>query len=336
MTTLFAGVDVGGTSIKSVILAPSGSVLGADRRPTPRRFGPDEVPVAVAASVHAATVSAGCDPADVGAVGIGSPGQIDRTAGTVGNAATLPDWPSTFPLADVVAEHVGRPVYLDNDVRLAVCAEIDAESGRSFPSFLGVVLGTGVGAGVVLDGRLWEGRGNAGEFGHMVVEFGADARRCTCGRTGCVEAYAGRAAMEAAARDQAAAGRETMLFDVMEFRAKDRLTSSIWREAVDAGDPLATQLVATAEQAVGAALGSTVNLLDLDGIVLGGGLALALGEPFRAAVDSAMRARVLATDPPEVRITALGDVAGAVGAARMAERRSGTRPSGSGGPATAV
>lgn len=322
MTQFFAGVDVGGTSIKSVVLASSGSVLGADRRPTPRRFGPDEVPVAVAASVHAAVASAGCDPADVRAVGIGCPGQVDQEAGTVGNAATLPDWPPTFPLAAVVAEHVGRPVFLDNDVRLAVAAEVTAESGRSFPSFLGVVLGTGVGAGLVLDGEIWEGRGNAGEFGHMVVEFGPDARPCTCGRTGCVEAYAGRAAMEQAARQQVQEGRETLLFDVMEFRGKDRLTSSVWREAVEAGDPLALELLTAAQQALGAALGSTVNLLDLDGIVLGGGLALALGDRFRASVAEAMSTHVLAAEVPEVRLTALGDVAGAVGAARLAEHRS--------------
>ncbi len=326
MTLLYAGVDLGGTAIKSVVMSASGATLGADRRPTPRRFGPDEVPVAVAASVHAAVASAGCDPADVRSVGVGCPGQVDRRAGTVGNAATLPDWPPAFPLAETVSQHVGRPVYLDNDVRLAISAEAEAESGRSFPSFLGVYLGTGVGAGLVLDGVLWEGRGNAGEFGHVVVDFGPDARACTCGRTGCVEAYAGRASMERAARAQFDAGRGTLLFDVMEFRAKDRLTSSIWGEAVAAGDPLAVELVGTAQQALGAALGSVVNLLDVDGIVLGGGLALALGDPFLAAVTSIMSARVLAGHVPEVRFTALADLGGAVGAARLAQRMSTSPP----------
>ncbi len=321
MTTLSAGVDLGGTSITAVVRSAGGAVLGADRRPTPRRFGPDEVPVAVAASVHAAITSAGCDPADVRSVGVGCPGQVDRVQGTVGNAATLPDWPDSFPLAEVVQQHVGRPVFLDNDVRLAVLAELGSETGRSFPSFVGVYLGTGVGAGVILDGTLWEGRGTAGEVGHMVVDFTDSARRCTCGRRGCVEAYAGRAAMELAAREAAESGRSTLLFDVMEFRDRDRLTSSVWVDAVASADPLALELVTTAQQALGAGLGSVVNLLDVDAIVLGGGLALQLGEPFRAGVAVAMAERVLAGVVPEVRFTSLGDLGGALGAAEMAARR---------------
>jgi glucokinase len=209
-------------------------------------------------------------------------------------------------------------VYLDNDVRLAVLAELGSETGRSFPSFVGVYLGTGVGAGVVLDGSLWEGRGNAGELGHLVVDFDPDARLCTCGRRGCVEAYCGRAAMESAAREAADAGRTTLLFDVMEFRDRDRLTSSVWVDAVNSRDPLALELVATAEQALGAALGSVVNLLDVDAIVLGGGMALQLGEHFRAGVAAAMAQRVLAGAVPPVRFTSLGDLGGAVGAAELA------------------
>ena len=197
-------------------------------------------------------------------------------------AGTLPDWPDSFPLAEVVGQHVGRPVFLGNDVRLAVSAEIQSEAGRSFPSFLGVFLGTGVGAGVVLDGELWEGRGNAGELGHMVIDFRPDARLCTCGRRGCVEAYAGRASMEGVARAAVAEGRGTLLFDVMEYRDKDRLTSSVWSRALEAGDPLARELVDEAQRALGAGIGSAVNLLDVDGVILGGGLAVQLGEPFRA------------------------------------------------------
>ncbi len=318
MSPLFAGVDLGGSSISAVITEASGKVMGSDRRPTPRRFGPDEVPVAVAASVHSAIAAAKCDPTTVSAVGIGCPGQVDQAAGTVGNAATLPDWPATFPLAEIVSQHVGRPVVLGNDVRLAVSAEMSTTATASFTSFLGVFLGTGVGAGLVLEGRLWEGRGNAGEFGHMVVEFGPDARLCACGRRGCIEAYAGRSGMEQAAREAADLGRVTPLFDVMEFRAQDRMTSDVWARAVEAGDPLATELVATARQALAAGLGSVVNLLDLDGIVLGGGLAVALGDPFRSALEVEMAQHVMAGAVPAIRMTALGGLGGAIGAAQLA------------------
>ena len=165
---------------------------GADRRPTPRRSQLDEVPATIAGSVHAAIVDAACDPTDVVGIGIGCPGQVDRTAGTFGNASTLPDWPDSFPLAAEVSGHLSRPVVLDNDVRLAVAAEISSGSGRAFPSFLGVFLGTGVGAGWCSTVSCGWSRGNAGEFG-MVVDFEVDARPCSCGRTGCVQAYAGRA-----------------------------------------------------------------------------------------------------------------------------------------------
>lgn len=318
MSRVFAGVDLGGTSIATVIATSTGTIRGADRRPTPRRSPLDEVPATIAGSVHAAIVDAGCDPADVVGVGIGCPGQVDRTAGTFGNASTLPDWPETFPLAEEVGRHLSRPVVLDNDVRLAVAAEIASGAGRTFPSFLGVFLGTGVGAGLVLDGTLWLGRGNAGEFGHMVVDFEPDARRCSCGRTGCVQAYAGRAGMEAAARAAVEAGRSTALFDLMEFGERDRLTSSIWERSVRGGDPLTRELVDTAARALGAALGSTVNLIDVEAVILGGGLAVQLGEPFRESVAEAMAERVLASSVPPLRLTALGDLAGALGAAMLA------------------
>lgn len=316
MTALVAGVDLGGTNVSSVILGPGDAILGADRRPTPRRAGPDEVPAAIAASVHAAIAAAGCDPADVVAVGIGCPGQVDRAAGTMGNATILPELPDAFPLADVVGSHLSRPVIIDNDVRLAVAAELEAGAGSSFPSFLGVFLGTGVGAGLVLDGRLWRGRGNAGEFGHMIVEL--DGRECVCGRFGCLEAYCGRAAMEREARNRVAAGQATALFDMMEFGDRDRLTSSVWARALEAGDSLALALVADAQRALGAGLASVANLLDLDGFILGGGLATQLGESFLTGVRAQMEPWVLAGRPAEVRMTALADLSGSVGAAMLA------------------
>ena len=321
MTPLYAGVDVGGSSIRTVVASADGTVLSSDRRPTPRRFGPDEVPVAIAASVHATIASADCEAPDVVAVGIGVPGQVDQSAGTVGNAATLPDWPTSLPLAEIVSQHVGRPVFIENDVRLAVAVERVDGVGLEFPSFLGVYLGTGVGAGVVLDGALWEGRGNAGEFGHTVVDFTPEARLCACGRRGCLEAYAGRGGMEAAARRAVEAGRGTMLFDVAEFRDVDRLTGDVWANALAARDPLTVDLVADAVAALGAAIGSTVNLLDVDGVVLGGGLAADLGPDFLGSVAEATAERILAGSPPPIRAAARGDLAGAVGAAALAQDR---------------
>lgn len=313
---LRAGVDLGGTKIQSVIVDEAGLVLGSDRRPTPRTGGPADVAAAIAASVTAAGKAGGVSPAQLSAVGVGSPGQIDRATGTVSNAGNLPDWAGTYPLGPELAAHVDLPVVLGNDVQVAVTAEAALGAGRSFGSFLGVFVGTGIGGGVVMDGTLWLGRGAAGEIGHMVVAMGG--RQCPCGRLGCLEAYAGRAAMERTASEWVARGRTTALFDLMEARGRDRLTSGVWARALAQGDAVARELIATAEGALGAGIGSAVNLLDVDAVVVGGGLGIRLGEPFVAAVRTAALEHLLRPERvPAFRLAELGDLGGAIGGAML-------------------
>ena len=151
-----------------------------------------------------------------------------------------------------------------NDVEAAAGAEIELGAGRKLPSFLAVWWGTGVGGSVVLDGKRWHGRGAAGEVGHMVIRMGG--RRCPCGRHGCVEAYAGRAAMEERARRLHEHGQKTKLFELMDAAKRDRLTSSIWQKALEHDDPLARELIADAYEALAAVSASVLNLLDLDGV----------------------------------------------------------------------
>ena len=122
---------------------------------------------------------------------------------------------------------------IGNDVDVATNAEFKLGAGKPYDSILGVFWGTGVGGGLILDGKRWIGRGAAGEIGHMVVKVGG--ARCPCGRRGCMEAYAGRGAMEAQARASAHDdGAKTKLFEIMEERGRDRLTSGIWERALDA------------------------------------------------------------------------------------------------------
>lgn len=315
---LRAGVDLGGTKIQSVIVDGAGAVRGSDRRPTPRTGGPADVTAAVAGSILAAIADSGAEPDEVGAVGVGSPGQIDRAAGTVTSAGSLPGWTQEYPLAEVLTEHVHRPVWLGNDVQVAVEAEAAVGAGRAFSSFLGVSVGTGIGGGLVMGGRLWLGRGAAGELGHMVVEM--DGRECPCGRRGCVEAYSGRAAMEATARGWVEQGRATALFDLMEAMGQDRLMSGVWARALSQGDAVAQELITGAERALGAGIASAVNLLDVDGVVIGGGLGTRLGEQFVGAIRTAALEHLLVPDrAPEFRVAALGDLGGAIGAAMIAD-----------------
>jgi glucokinase len=181
---------------------------------------------------------------------------------------------------------------------------------------LGVFWGTGVGGGLVLDGRDWLGRGAAGEIGHMVVEIGG--RRCPCGRRGCMEAYAGRRGMEEEARRLHDSGKHTELFKIMKRKGYDRLKSSVWEEALDDGDAVAKRLLDGAVKALGAGIGSAVNLLDVEAVIIGGGLGVRFGERFRQRIEHQMLKHLFVDErPPVVLLAELGDLGGAIGAALL-------------------
>jgi glucokinase len=251
---------------------------------------------------------------------VGSPGDVDARAGTVTSARNLPGWAGRFPLGEVLEEELGTHVALGNDVNVATTAEVELGAGRPYSSLLGVFWGTGVGGGVVLDRKLWLGRASAGEFGHMVVKVGG--ARCPCGRRGCVEAYAGRGAMEARARAKVEHGEHTDLFKIMEKRGRTRLTSGVFARALERHDGLATELIERAIGALGAGIASAVNLLDIEAVVIGGGLGTRLGEPYAARIADAMLPHLFSDDrPPAVHVAALGDLGGAIGAALLVPAR---------------
>jgi len=198
-------------------------------------------------------------------------------------------------------------------------AEFHLGAGQPHSSLLGVFWGTGVGGGIVLDGKPWTGRGAAAEIGHVVVEIGG--AKCPCGRRGCMEAYAGRGAMEARARKLADEGRKTVLFKIMEERNRPRLTSGVWKRALERDDDLAHELIDRALRALGAGVASAVNVLDAEAVVIGGGLGLKLGEPYAERLRTAMMPHLFASArPPAIRLAALGDLGGAIGAALLASR----------------
>jgi glucokinase len=315
--TARAGVDLGGTKIQAVIVDRHGRVRGAARRPTPTAGGPSDVVREIASAVRDAAAEAGEDPAQLQGVGVGSPGDVDDKAGTVTSAKNLPGWAGSFDVAKVLGKDLGViDVRLGNDVDVATVAEFELGAAQEYDSVLGVFWGTGVGGGVVLDGKLWHGRASAGEIGHMVVKI--DGARCPCGRKGCMEAYAGRGAMEARARKLHADGTKTELFRIMEKRGRDRLTSGVFQRALDQGDQLAAALINRAIEALGAGVASAVNLLDVEAVIVGGGLGVRLGEPYAARIAEAMQPHLF-TDyrPPAVRVAALGDLGGAIGAALL-------------------
>jgi glucokinase len=313
---LRGGIDLGGTKIEALVVDADQQVVGQAREQTPTSGGPSAVAAQMAAAMQEAAEAAGVESSALAGVGVGSPGDVDEASGTVANARNLPDWGAPFPVADFLSGRLGTRVLVGNDVQVATQAEFHLGAGKPYQSILGVFWGTGVGGGLILGGEPWLGRGGAGEIGHMVVKLGG--AHCPCGRRGCMEAYAGRAAMEARARREVDKGAKTDLFKLMKERGRTRLTSAVWEAALERDDPLATELIERAIEALGAGIASAVNLLDVEAVVLGGGLGVRFGQPMAERISTEMHPHLFNdTRPPAVRVAGLGDFSGGIGAAML-------------------
>jgi glucokinase len=311
---LRGGVDLGGTKIQAVITARAGRVVGQARRDTPRHGGPEDVVHDLALTIKEAATDAGVRATELAGVGVGAPGSVDPGAGVVHRAPNIAGWRDPFPLGPALVERLRVPVVVGNDVSVAVEAERRYGAGRGVRSFLGVFWGTGIGGGLVVDGRLLHGRGSAGEIGHVCVKPGG--RRCNCGLRGCVEAYAGRAALEERARREARK-RKTVLFELQHKRGRDTLTSGVWLRALDAGDAVARDLLDEAVDALGVAIGASVTLLDVDVVIVGGGLGERLGPVWLRRIEKSAKRHTFFARPPAYRLAELGDMGGAIGASLL-------------------
>lgn len=306
--SLVAGVDVGGTNIAVAAVGADHRIVERAKKKTPSK-GPAAVLDTVVDLVRG--LDASCE-----AVGVGVPGPVND--GVVKTAPNLAGWQDAVPVADRLRDALGVPVAVGNDANVGAVGEWVAGAGRGSRFLLALWLGTGVGGGLVLDGVPYVGAfGSAGEFGHTIVHRGGAL--CGCGRRGCVEAYAGRASLERAVAVAQSSGRATALLDIAEEKGKRRITSSVWAKALEQGDELAVDLIDTAVDALGVAVGSVINLLDLDRIVVGGGLTGKLGQPLADRIAEAARPWMLVPDAERSIVVAeLPDDAGIVGAATLA------------------
>jgi glucokinase len=324
---LRGGIDLGGTKIQAVVVDGKWNVVGQSRRPTPTKGEPKDVAKEMSDALREAAQDAGVESSELASAGVGSPGDVNEKTGSVTQAKNLPGWGGTFELGQWLSESLGTPVSVGNDVGVATDAEAELGAGRDYKSLIGVFWGTGVGGGIILNGEQWLGRGAAGEIGHMVVE--QNGARCTCGRRGCMEA-----------RKEHANGTKTDLFKIMKKRGRDRLTSGIWARAIKANDPLAEKLIDRAIEALGAGIASAVNLLDVEAVIIGGGLGCRFGEPYVKRIRKAMQPHLFSDqNPPAVHLAGLGDFGGGIGAALLSaahEKKSGAkhRPGGAGASAS--
>ena len=313
---VIAGVDLGGTKIQTVVLRNE-EVVGSARVLTPQTGDPGDVIDAIVGTIRTSLEAAGEVESDLRGIGIGTPGEVDATAGAVLLAANVPGFSERVELGPLVSTQLGNAkVTVGNDVNVGVLGEYERGAGRPYENLLGVWVGTGVGGGLIIRGKLYDGRGAGGEFGHMVVKPGG--LRCSCGRHGCVEAYAGRVSMERRARQLVKRGHKTELFRIMEKHERTRLSSGVFARALEQGDKMAKELIDDAAWALGIGMASAQNLLDLEAVIVGGGLGDRLGQPFVDQIVEQMAPHLFAEEAPVVLGTELGDLSGAVGAAVLA------------------
>jgi glucokinase len=310
------GIDLGGTKIQTVIVDRSNEVLSEVRHPTPTEGGPEDVAKEMAAALSEAAEQAKVDVSGLAGIGVGSPGDADGGTGVVSGARNLPGWEGSFPLGEWLAKEFGTTVRVGNDVQVAVEGEFQLGAGKEFQTIIGVWWGTGVGGGLVLGGKPWIGRGAAGEFGHTIVRRGGP--KCSAGHKGCVEAYAGRSSMEKRARERVEKGEKTKLFEIMEERGRDRLTSGVWERALKKKDGVAERTMKRAEEALGVGIASAINLLDPEAVILGGGMGARFADRVFPSIEREMKSYLFGPDdPPALMAAGLGELGGAIGAALL-------------------
>ncbi len=311
------GIDVGGTKILAVRVARDGAILARSESPTPA----EDQEATLAAMIAAAEA---LRTPEVLAVGVGAAGMVDVANGVLRFAPNLA-W-RDLAIADRMRAALGIPVQLDNDANVAAYGEFRFGSGRGYRHVLLVTVGTGIGGGIIIDGRLFRGsNGYAAEIGHIVVE--PDGPPCGCGNRGCWEQVASGNAIGRLGREEVAEHPSSVLARLAGGDPQ-AVTGKLVTQAAQRGDPVATRILSEVGRRLGIGLAGLVNVLDPQVVVVGGGAAVAgdlLLEPARAAFLDAVEAPDRRPSVPIV-VAQLGTDAGAVGAAALALEELGRLP----------
>jgi glucokinase len=313
------GIDLGGTKILAGVVNAENRILGRAKRPTPAKDGAEAIFRAIVESVDDAVVAARLSHADIAAAGIGSPGPLDPDTGVILFSANLNV--RNFALGPRLSSVLNRPVLVQNDVRVGGYGEFRLGAGRGFNDIIAAFVGTGIGGCLVMGGQVVRGStGNAGEIGHIIVKAGGP--KCGCGSRGCMEALASKTAIQRRVTKAIRNGMPTVLTDKL-AKKSGRLKSGDLADAVAVADPVALKEVHRAAHFLGVGLGSLMNVFGPEIVIVGGGVAHALGEPFLNLVQTSARRQALADPEAKIRIerAALGDDAGILGAALLARER---------------
>jgi len=308
MEKLYAGIDIGGTDIKCGLVSKAGEIVDRAKIPTEASRGADYVCNKMADLLKEMQNS---NPNyTIAGVGIGVPGQVIVNQGLLVEAPNLAGWKNIY-VGREMEKRLNLPVILDNDANVAALGEYVFGAGRGCREMLMVTLGTGVGGGFILDGKLYRGAsGGAGEFGHIIICH--DGAKCSCGRRGCVEAYVGTKGLLRNLYEQLDSGNSSSL----STHIRNSLSPKDISQAANSGDKVAIEVLAEAGKWLGVAIGSVANLLNLERVVVGGGVAGAgdfILEPARQQI--ANTALKVSYADIEVIPAKLGNEAGLTGAA---------------------
>jgi glucokinase len=275
---LFLGVDIGGTKVALGFVDSGGKILTQARRPMIANSTPEAGLQAVIDAIDAISDDAKAAGKNIHGIGICAPGPLDPVSGVVLNPPNVPCW-RNFPLAASIADRYGIPVKVDNDANAAALAETRWGAAQGYRYVFYATVGTGIGSGIVLDGKIYHGNtGSAGEGGHVSIDYNGPV--CACGKRGCIEALAAGSAIGARARSKLgnAQSQRSSMLDLADGDIA-RVTSEMVGKAYATGDPLAREVLDDTVKVLAAWLGNIVDLLDPDVLVMGGGVAAML-RPF--------------------------------------------------------
>jgi len=319
---LHIGVDLGGTSMRAAAVAKDGDFPGLAKRKTRPELGAQGVLDRLIKTIEDAAAAAGVKVSAIGGIGVGVPGPVDVARGVVRLAPNLGEGWNNFPLAHRLTDALGVPAYVDNDVRAGAIGEYAHGAGQGVQDMVAIFVGTGIGGGIILDGRLRGGFRGAGEVGHTVVAADNGIVGKT-GQPGSVEPLASRTGMERMVRELVAGGRRSVTPGLIQTIGRGRLTSSVIAEALKQNDKVMLAALAVAQHTLGLLTANLVNTLDPQMIVFGGGVTERLGMKFVAPIRKVAYANLINKHNARlVKIVpaALKDASGVVGAAVLARQ----------------
>lgn len=319
---LVVGVDMGGTKILASVINAAGRIISQSKTATKADKDVKKVIDRIARCIRKAISQAGIESTQIRAIGIGAPGPLDPETGVIIFAPNL-GW-SNVPLKSELEARTGIPTFVDNDVNLCTLGESAFGVAQGVKSLVGIFVGTGIGGGIILDGKLFRGASEtAGEVGHIIVK--SDGPRCGCGNLGCLEAVASRTAITRQLRKAILKHGKTSILLNLNGGNLDLIRSSTLAKAVRRGDKLTAKVMRRTQKYLGIGVASIINFLNPEMIVLGGGVIEAMGDGFLAGIRRVTEKHVLPSTMSGVQIVGakLGDNAGIIGGAVLARQRLG-------------